>query len=217
MIRKHPLAGVRLILADDHASVRFGFRALFESAGATVVGEAETGEQALQVYAAQGADVLVMDISMPGKGGLLCLEQLLARSPQARVLMLSALHDVAVPLRALNLGARGFLCKRAGPEEVIRAVAAVAAGDRYIDPELAQELALAQFSGTGNPTRALTDREFAVFLRLAAGQSVQAVAASFHVSPSTVGTHLYHIKQKLNLENGAQMTLLAVRSGLMEV
>ncbi len=210
------LKNVRILLADDHAVVRLGFLLLLEGAGAVVIGEAADGESAVRRYAELAPDLLVMDISMPGGGGLLALERLRARDPAARVLMLSAHDDAVVPVRALRLGADGYLCKQAAPAEFLRAVAQVAAGRRYLDPELAQQVALAQLSGTAQPLETLTEKELAVFLKLAAGQTVNDVAGDFHVSPSTVGTHLYHIKQKLNLRNPAEMTLLALRNGLIE-
>lgn len=210
------LKNLRVLLADDHAVVRLGFRLLLEGAGATVVGEAADGETAVRLYAETAPDLLVMDVSMPGGGGLAALERLRARDPAARVLMLSAHHDEIVPVRALRLGAGGYLCKRAAPDEFLRAVVQVAAGRRYLDPELAQQVALAQLSGAAQPLETLTEKELAVFLKLAAGQTVNDVAGDFHVSPSTVGTHLYHIKQKLNLRNPAEITLLAVRNGLIE-
>jgi len=210
------IQGVSVLLADDHAVVRLGFRLLLEGAGAVVIGEAEDGESAVRRYAELAPDLLVMDISMPGGGGLLALERLRARDPAARVLMLSAHDDAVVPVRALRLGADGYLCKQAAPAEFLRAVAQVAAGRRYLDPELAQQVALAQLSGTAQLLETLTEKELAVFLKLAAGQTVNDVAGDFHVSPSTVGTHLYHIKQKLNLRNPAEMTLLALRNGLIE-
>ncbi|MDP3439194.1 MAG: response regulator transcription factor [Azonexus sp.] len=210
------LQGTRVLLADDHAMVRLGFRLLLEGAGATVVGEAASGEEALRLYAELAPDVLVMDVSMPGIGGLTALERLIVWEQKARVLMLSAHHDEVVPVRALRLGARGYLCKRASPDEFLRAVGLVARNQRYLDPELAQVVALAQLSGTGTPLETLTEKEFAVFMQLAQGRSVNDVAADFFLSPSTVGTHLYHIKQKLNLQNAAEMALLAMRSGLIE-
>ena len=210
------LKNVRVVLADDHSVVRLGFRLLLEGAGALVVGEAADGEGALRLHAEMAPDLLVMDVSMPGGGGLLALERLRARDAAARILMLSAHHDEIVPVRALRLGANGYLCKRAAPAEFLRAVAQVAAGRRYLDPELAQQVALAQLSGAAQPLETLTEKELAVFLKLAAGQTVNDVAGDFHVSPSTVGTHLYHIKQKLNLRNPAEITLLAVRTGLIE-
>jgi len=210
------LQGNRVLLADDHAVVRLGFRLLLEGAGAEVVGEAGNGENAIRLYAESNPDVVVMDVSMPGIGGLAALERLLVWESKARVLMLSAHHDDIVPVRALRLGASGYLCKRAEPEEFLRAVGQVAGGRRYLDPELAQIVALAQLSGSANPVEALTEKELAVFLKLAEGRSVNDVAGDFCLSPSTVGTHLYHIKQKLNVQNGAELTLVALRNGLIE-
>jgi len=210
------LQGSRILIADDHAMVRLGFRLLLEGAGATVVGEAESGEGMLRLYAELAPDVVVMDVSMPGIGGLAALERLMVGEQKARVLMLSAHHDDVVPVRALRLGARGYLCKRASPDEFLRAVTQVARNQRYLDPELAQAVALAQLSGAATPLETLTEKEFAVFMQLAQGRSVNDVAADFFLSPSTVGTHLYHIKQKLNLQNAAEMALLAMRSGLIE-
>ncbi|MDP2883027.1 MAG: response regulator [Azonexus sp.] len=210
------LHGKRILLADDHAMVRLGFRCLLEGAGATVVGEAENGENAVRLYAETNPDVVVMDVSMPGIGGLAALERLLAWDAKARVLMLSAHNDDIVPVRALRLGARGYLCKRAAPEEFLRAVGQVAGERRYLDPELAQAVALAQLSGSSSPVDTLTEKELAVFMKLAEGRSVNDVAEDFCLSPSTVGTHLYHIKQKLNVHNAAELTLVAVRNGLIE-
>jgi two-component system, NarL family, invasion response regulator UvrY len=210
------LQGQRILLADDHAMVRLGFRCLLEGAGATVVGEAENGESAVRLYAETNPDIVVMDVSMPGIGGLAALERLLVWDAKAKVLMLSAHNDDIVPVRALRLGARGYLCKRAAPEEFLRAVGQVASDRRYLDPELAQAVALAQLSGSSNPVDTLTEKELAVFMKLAEGRSVNDVAEDFCLSPSTVGTHLYHIKQKLNVQNAAELTLVAVRNGLIE-
>ena len=210
------LQGKRILLADDHAMVRLGFRYLLEGVGATVVGEVDNGESAVRLYAETCPDVVVMDVSMPGIGGLAALERLLAWEAKAKVLMLSAHNDDIVPVRALRLGARGYLCKRAAPEEFLRAVGQVAGDRRYLDPELAQSVALAQLSGSACPVETLTEKELAVFMKLAEGRSVNDVADDFCLSPSTVGTHLYHIKQKLNVQNAAELTLVAVRNGLIE-
>ena len=210
------LQGLRIVLADDHAVVRLGFRLLLEGVGATVVAEAERGEGAIRLYAEHSPDVLVMDVSMPGIGGLAALERLLGVAPKARVLMLSAHEDAIVPVRAMRIGARGYLCKRASPEEFLRAVGEVARDRRYLDPALAQVVALAQLSGSASPVESLTAKELAVFMKLAIGRSVGEVAEDFCLSASTVGTHLYHIKQKLQVNNAAELTLVALRNGLIE-
>ncbi|MGE5469266.1 MAG: response regulator [Bacteroidota bacterium] len=213
---KQTLQGIRVMLADDHAVVRLGFRLLLEGAGASVVGETDNGESVVHLYTETQPDIVVMDVSMPGIGGLVALERLVAWDGKARVLMLSAHHDDIVPVRTLRLGARGYLCKRAAPEEFVRAVEQVAANRRYLDPELAAAVALGQLSGSGNPLETLSERELSVFIKLAEGRSVNEVAGDFCLSPSTVGTHLYNIKQKLNVQNSAEMALLAVRNGLIE-
>lgn len=210
------LEGLRIVLADDHAVVRLGFRLLLEGVGAEVVAEAERGEGAIRLYAEHSPDLLVMDVSMPGIGGLAALERLLGVAPKARVLMLSAHEDAIVPVRAMRIGARGYLCKRASPEEFLRAVGEVARDRRYLDPALAQVVALAQLSGTASPVESLTAKELAVFMKLALGRSVGEVAEDFCLSASTVGTHLYHIKQKLQVNNAAELTLVALRNGLIE-
>ena len=210
------LQGLRIVLADDHAVVRLGFRLLLEGVGAEVVAEADRGEAAIRLYAEHDPDVLVMDVSMPGIGGLAALERLLGVAPKARVLMLSAHEDAIVPVRAMRLGARGYLCKRASPDEFLRAVGEVARDRRYLDPALAQVVALAQLSGTASPVESLTAKELAVFMKLALGRSVGEVAEDFCLSASTVGTHLYHIKQKLQVNNAAELTLVALRNGLIE-
>lgn len=211
------LAGLRLALADDHAVVRMGFRLLLEGAGATVLAEADSGEAAIRCFATHLPDALIMDVTMPGMGGLAALERLRAHHPEANVLLLSAHDDTQIPARALKAGASGYLSKNAHPEELLRATAAVCRGQRYIDPALAADLALGRFDGASDPVGQLSDREFAVFMRLAQGCSVNEVANDTHLAPSTVGTHLYHIKQKLAASNGAQLALIAVRCGLIEV
>jgi two-component system invasion response regulator UvrY len=210
---------IRVLLVDDHAVVRTGFRLLLQSlAEISVVAEADSGEAAYRLYPEIAPDVVVMDIAMPGMGGLEALRRIMARTPQARVLALSAHDDPMHARRALQEGALGFLSKRSAPETLIEAVTAIAAGRRYIDRALAQALALADIEGTTkSPIERLSEREFDIFIRLARGASVQRIADDLKVSPSTVGTHLYHIKQKLNVGNQSELTLLAVRCGLIEV
>lgn len=212
-----PLAGLSILLVDDHALVRMGLRALLESVGARVLAEADNGEEALRLYDEMQPDVLILDLYMPGMGGFATLERLRARHPAARVLILSAHHEVVMPVRALRIGALGYLCKRSAPQEFIKAVRQIGRNQRYLDPLLAQQVALVQLGGAADPSEALTDKEFAIFLQLAQGHSVNEVAQELHLSPSTVGTHLYHIKQKLNVQNAAELALIAVRCGLIDV
>jgi two-component system, NarL family, invasion response regulator UvrY len=209
---------IRVLLVDDHAVVRTGFRLLLQtSRDVAVVGEADSGEAACQSYAELSPEVVVMDIAMPGMGGVEALRRIRAHDPQARVLALSAHDDPTHARRALREGALGFLSKRSAPEALLEAIAAVAAGKRYIDPRVAQQLALADIDGTqSSPVRRLSEREFEVFIRLARGASVQRIAEDLRLSTSTVGTHLYNVKQKLGVSNQSELTLIAIRDGLIE-
>ncbi len=211
-------ARIRVMLVDDHAMVRMGFRMLLGGTSEIeVVGEAEDGESAYQQYATLKPDVVVMDLSMPGMGGIEALRRLVARDRDARVLALSAHEDTAHPRRALKAGALGYVSKRSAPEELIDAVRAVATGRVYLGAELARKLAVQDLAGAGSPVEQLSEREFAVFLLLAKGQSVAQIAETLHLSPNTVGTHLYNTKQKLGVSNQAELTLIAVRNGLLDV
>jgi two-component system, NarL family, invasion response regulator UvrY len=209
---------IRVLLVDDHAVVRTGFRLLLQAHPQTqVVGEADSGETACQRYLELTPDVVVMDLAMPGMGGLEALRRIRARHPQARVLALSAHDDPLHARRAFREGARGFLSKRSAPETLLEAITTVAAGQRYIDATLAQKLALDEVeSGGKSAVERLSEREFEVFVRLAGGASVARIAEDLKLSASTVGTHLYNIKQKLGASNQAELTLIAIRHGLIE-
>jgi two-component system invasion response regulator UvrY len=208
---------IRVMLVDDHALVRMGFRMLLQAAAdVEVVAEADGGEAAARAYGEARPDVVVMDLAMPGMGGIEAVRRLRAHDPKARILALSAHEDTAHPRRVLKAGALGYLCKRGAPEALIEAVRAVASGSRFLDPLIAQALALSQLDGESSPVDALSEREFEVFLRLARGLSVATIADELKLSPSTIGTHLYNIKQKLDAGNQAELTLIALRWGLID-
>jgi two-component system, NarL family, invasion response regulator UvrY len=210
-------AKLKIMLADDHAVVRMGFRLLLGGApDFEVIAEAESGEQACKVFPETHPDVVVMDISMPGIGGLEALKRILTRQPDARVLMLSAHDDTIHPKRALEAGALGYLSKRSAPEALIAAVRQVANRKIFLEPELAQQLAVEKLTGERSPVEVLSSREFEVFMLLAQGKSVAEIAEMLFLSPRTVGTHLYNIKQKLNAGNSAEIALIAMRAGLLE-
>jgi len=211
------MAKIRVMLVDDHAVVRVGFRMLLDaSPDIEVVDEADSGEAAYQRYPETKPDVVVMDLAMPGMGGIEAVRRLLARDADARVLVLSAHEDTAHLKRVLKAGALGYLPKRSAPEEVIGAVRTVAARRVYLEAEMARKLALQDLKGAPSPVEALSEREFTVFIQLARGQSVNQIAETLSLSPNTVGTHLYNIKQKLGAANQAELALIAVRNGLIE-
>lgn len=208
---------IRVMIVDDHALVRTGFRLLLdEPADIEVVAEADSGEDAYALYPKVSPDVVMIDLAMPGIGGIEAIKRLIAREPGARILALSAHEDISHPKRVLQAGALGYLSKRQAPEVLIDAIRQIAKGRRVIDPELAQQMAVAGLSGESNPLEELSEREFEVFEKLAMGKSVSQIAETLSLSPSTVGTHLYNVKQKLGLSNQAEITLLAVRHGVIE-
>ena len=208
---------LRIMLVDDHAVVRMGFRLLLDTTSdLRVVAEYGCGEEALKCYAEIDPDVVVLDLSMAGIGGLETLSRLMAKWPAARVLVLSAHEDTSYPRRALAAGALGYLTKRSAADALIDAIRLVAARKLFLEPALAQQIAIAQISAPGNPLESLTAREFEVFVMLARGKPVAEIAEVLFLSPRTVGTHLYNIKQKLGAGNGAELTLIAMRNGLID-
>lgn len=211
------MSPIRVMLVDDHAVVRMGFKLLLQGADdIEVVAEAESGEEAIKRYPEIKPDVVVMDISMPGIGGLEAVGRLLAKDPAAKILILSAHEDSSHPKRLLKAGAVGYLSKRSAAEELIQAIHQVSKGKTFLDSKLAQAMAVQQLTGEQNPVEVLSDREFEVFMLLAKGQSVAQIAEKLFLSPRTVGTHLYNIKQKLNAGNSAEITLIAMRNGLLD-
>ncbi|HWU82123.1 MAG TPA: response regulator transcription factor [Methylophilaceae bacterium] len=208
---------INVLLVDDHAVVRMGFKMLLESASdIKVIAEAENGEQAVKLYMEHKPDVVVMDITMPGIGGLEAIERIMAKDNTARVLVLSAHEDSVHPKRVLNAGAMGYLTKRSAAEELIKAIRTVAGRKMYLEASIAQQMAIQQLSGEQNPVDVLSDREFEVFMALAKGKTTNDIAETLCLSPRTVGTHLYNIKQKLNASNSAEIALIAMRSGLID-
>ena len=208
---------VKVLLVDDHAVVRMGFKMLLESASdIKVVAEAENGEQAVKLYMEHHPDVVVMDITMPGIGGIEAIDRIIAKDNTARILVLSAHEDSVHPKRVLNAGAMGYLTKRSAAEELIKAIRTVAGRKMYLEANVAQQMAIQQLSGEANPVDVLSDREFEVFMSLAKGKTTNEIADTLCLSPRTVGTHLYNIKQKLNANNSAEIALIAMRSGLID-
>lgn len=208
---------IKVMLVDDHAVVRMGFKMLLETSDdIKVITEAENGEEAIKAYMEHKPDVIVMDITMPGMGGMEAIERILNKEPSAKILVLSAHEDSVHPKRVLNAGAKGYVTKRSAAEELIKAIRAVASGKKYIEASVAQQMAIQQLSGEQNPVDVLSEREFEVFMSLAKGKTTNEIAETLFLSPRTVGTHLYNIKQKLNASNSAEIALIAMRSGLID-
>jgi two-component system, NarL family, invasion response regulator UvrY len=209
---------VKVMLVDDHSVVRMGFKLLLQASDdIEVVAEADSGEEACQMVEAEAPDVVVMDIAMAGMGGIEAIKRMLAKNPRLKILALSAHEDTSHPKRALQAGALGYLSKRSAPEVLIDAIRSIAKGQRYLDAQIAQRIAVQDISGDKGPMEKLSAREFEVFVQLARGQSVAQISEALSLSSSTVGTHLYNVKQKLGLANQAEMTLLAMRHGLIDL
>jgi len=208
---------INVMLVDDHAVVRFGFRMLLESTDdIKVVAEADSAEAAYQQIPTAKPDVIVMDISLGGTMGVEATRRIVARDKTAKVLGLSSHEDPSYVRYMLKAGALGYLSKRSAPDELMHAIRQVAEGRMYIEASLSQRMALEEFNGEKSPIEVLSEREFGVFIQLAKGLSVNQIAELLTISPRTVGTHLYNVKQKLGAANQAELTLIAVRHGLIE-
>jgi two-component system invasion response regulator UvrY len=208
---------IGVILADDHAVVRAGLRRLIEgSPDIHVLAEVESGEQAFREYLARQPNIAILDLNMPGMGGLEALRRILAHDAAARILVLSMHEDAVYPARALRSGARGYVTKRCAPEVLLEAIRAVAHGEIFLEPRIAQQLAANGISGKAEPLMELTAREFEVFRLLAVGKSVHEIAGVLFLSTKTVGTYQTHILKKLNANNLSDLTRLAVRMGYVD-
>ncbi len=207
---------VRVVLVDDHAVVREGYRRLLERTDdISVVADVSTGEQAYRTVCELQPDVTVMDISLPGIGGIEAVRRIVARLPEAKILMFSMHEDTVFSSRALQAGARGYVTKSAAPEVLVEAVRLVAAGKLYISHEMAQELAVQMLPGRDNPIDALSAREFEVFRLLVAGHSLQEISKILCLSYKTVANYQSSIKHKLDVSNSAQVVRIALSHGLI--
>jgi two-component system, NarL family, invasion response regulator UvrY len=213
-----PAASARklsVLLVDDHAVVREGYRRLLErESDLVVIGEAGTMREALQKDAELEPDVVVLDIALPGVSGIETLRRLIAHRPKARVLIFSMYQDGIYATHAFNAGARGYLSKASAPERLVGAVRAVAAGQRYLSPDVAQ--AMAQSSSTAKQlASALSARELEVLRMLAHGYGVEEIAERLGVSPKTAANHQTAIRQKLGAGSALQLILIAQQFGLI--
>jgi two-component system invasion response regulator UvrY len=207
---------VRVVLVDDHAVVREGYRRLLErTQDIVVVAEAASGEEAYRIVCELQPDVTVMDINLPGMGGIEAVRRIVARLPEAKVLMFSMHEDTVFSSRALQAGARGYVTKSAAPEVLVEAVRLVAQGKLYISHEMAQELALQMLPGRDKPIDALSAREFEVFRLLVAGHSLQEISKILCLSYKTVANYQSNIKHKLDVSNTAQVVRIALAHGLI--
>jgi two-component system invasion response regulator UvrY len=204
------------MLVDDHPVVRDGYRHLLENTpDIRVVAEAGDGEEACALYAQYLPDVMVLDLSMPGIGGLETLRRIKARNLAIHVLVFSMHDSETMVLRSLEAGATGYLTKQGGVAQMVEAVRQVAQGKLFVDAKYVPELIHRRlYPSTEDPLQALSTREFQIFQLLAEGHSVSDIAAKLSISPKTVGVHHAHIMAKLKLQNVAQLVRLAIRCNI---
>lgn len=209
---------INVLLVDDHELVRTGIsRLLADVPDIKVIGEAESGEDAVKLAKEKSPQVILMDVRMPGIGGLEATHKILRMNPDIKIIALTACDEEPFPTKLLQAGARGYLTKGAGAEEMVTAIRAVSSGKRYLGPEIAQLLALQNLSDSqGSPFEILSDREMQVLLMITKGEKVQQISEKLCLSPKTVNTYRYRLFDKLNVHSDVELTHLAIRHGIIE-
>lgn len=209
---------IRIVIADDHAIVRQGLKKILEeSREMRVVAECANGEEALRWLSANDCDVVLLDIAMPGRGGIDVLKQLQGEKPRLPVLILSIYPEDQYAVRLIRAGAAGYLTKESAPEVVTEAVHRVAAGKKYISPAVAEMLANEFGAQEGKlPHETLSDREYQIFLLLASAKTVSEIADDLALSVKTVSTYRSRILEKMQLRNNAELMRYAVEKRLTE-
>ena len=207
---------VRVLLVDDHAVVRAGYRLLLQTAPEIeVVAEADSGELACRLFAELAPDVVVMDLALPGIGGLEAIRRIVQRDPKARVLVFSMHEDTMFVEHALAAGASGYVTKSSAPQVLVAAVKQVAAGGRPFAADIAQRLAFDRVRGRDTPLMELSTREFEIFCLLAEGLTSADIAKRLSLSHKTVANYGTQLKSKLQVGSVAELTRLAIRHGII--
>ena len=208
---------VTIVLVDDHAVIRAGVRRLLEQETLfEVIGEAESGEKAYKMFGELKPDVMVMDLSMPGMGGLESIRRILMRHERARILVLSMHEDLSFANQALKLGAKGYLIKNTLGDDLVKSIQMVARGEIFLSDEIAKKMAMQSTSGTEDPIDELSAREFEIFRLLAEGLEIDAIAATLHISSKTVSNYQTMIKQKLNINTAVELIRYAIKTGVIK-
>lgn len=209
--------GISILLVDDHAVVREGYRRLIEKhAGMKVVAEAPDGVAAYRLYKQLKPDVVVLDLSMPGKGGIEVIRHLLQRDEGARILVFTMHLNGAYALQAFQAGARGYITKSSPPELLVSAIADVAAGKKPISPDISHELALMRINPEVLAPESLTAREFDIFRMIADAKPIAEIAETLNLSAKTVSNYHYLIKSKLGVTSDVELVHLAMRLNIID-
>lgn len=208
---------IRLLLVDDHRLFRAGLRRMLQDInGIQIIGEAEDGEGAVRMARAERPSVILMDLIMPGIGGLEATRRILRLELDIRVVVLSACDQQPFPMQALKSGASGYVTKGANAEELGTAIKRAFVGKRYLSSDIAQELAVSSFDDdAGAPFEQLSNREMQIMMMVVNCQRVNDISSSLHLSPKTVNSYRYRIFEKLNVRSDVELALLAVRHGMV--
>lgn len=209
---------ITVLLVDDHELVRAGIRSLLADVpGIKVVAEASSGEEAVKLAREKQPNVILMDVRMPGIGGLGATTKLLRMNPDAKVIALTVCGEEPFPSKLLQAGAAGYLTKGSGLDEMVQAIHSVHSGKRYISPEVAHQLALKHLSDDkASPFDSLSERELQVMLMITSGSKVQEISDKLCLSPKTVNSYRYRLFEKLKVSSDVELTHLALRHGILD-
>jgi len=209
---------IKILLADDHDLVRLGIkRLLADATGISVIGEAETGEEAITLARKLDPNIILLDANMPGIGGLEACRRIIRHNPEIRGIALTVHADEPYPSRFLQAGASGYLTKGTGVDEMVKAIRQVNSGQRYISATVAQQLALKPFDAENvSPFDILSEREMQVMLMITAGDKVQHISETLCLSPKTVNSYRYRLFDKLAVDSDVALTHLAIRHGIID-
>lgn len=208
---------IRLLIADDHKLFRIGLQKMLRDAGdIKVVGEARSGEEAVTLSRELSPNIVLMDICMPGIGGLEATRRITQRQSGVQVIVLTGFEESPYPVQALKAGAAGYLTKKVNAEELLRAIKRVFLGKRYLSGEIAQQLAVHNFEEESeDPFDQLSSREMQIMLMVVNCQKVKEISSNLHLSPKTVNSYRYRIFEKLNVGSDVELALMAVRYGVV--
>ena len=208
---------IKIVLVDDHAVVRAGVKRLLEQEALfDVIGEAESGEKAYQLFGELNPDIMVMDLSMPGMGGLETLRRILMRYEKAKILVLSMHEDLSFANQALKLGAKGYLIKNTVGDDLVKSIQALSKGEVFLSDEIAKKIAMQSIDGDQDPIDTLSAREFEIFRLLAEGLEMDAIATTLNISSKTVSNYQTMIKQKLNIHTPVELIRYAIKAGVIK-
>lgn len=209
---------INILLVDDHELVRTGIRKILnEVKGFKVIGEAKTGEEGIQFCRDSPPDVVLMDMNMPGIGGLQATKSILRHNQDIKIIVLTVHSENPFPTKVMQIGAWGYLTKVSGPNEMVNAIRSVYSGQRYIPAEIAQQMALNQFKDPAeNPFNSLSERELQIMLMITRGEKVSSIAEQLILTSKTVNSYRYRMFEKLNVSNDVELTHLAIRFGMLQ-